>query len=152
MITSYFSRIQFRFLQCEQFLVYTTYTSKMNRPIQKTSQYYTGTHRYWTRETSLMKYRTHPSGPLLAFREKTGPSGCVRYFIRDVSLVQYRAIFTGILSLEAAPLVTKYRLISPIFNGILSLEATPLVTKYRWISPGTGVISLGFLYWPVNFT
>ena len=37
------------------------------------------------------------------------PSGCVRYFTRDVSLVHYRAIFNGILSLEASPLVTKYR-------------------------------------------
>ena len=88
----------------------------------------------------------------------------------EISHTSLRLVLTCILSLEAMPLWTKYRLtpalgmcaifhsgyfphlISPKFTCILSLEAAPLGTKYRWISMGNSVISLDFLYWLVNFT
>ena len=46
--------------------------------------------RYQTRKSSLVKYPIYPSGPLLAFHEKTGPSGYIGYFTRDDFLVWYR--------------------------------------------------------------
>ena len=41
-----FSRVQYKLPQCDQFLIYTTYTSEINQPIQKNSQNYTVTLRY----------------------------------------------------------------------------------------------------------
>ena len=50
------------------------------------------------------------------------PSGCVGYFIRDDSFIQYRKILH---SAVASCNIDRYS------SGILSLEAAPLVTKYR---------------------
>ena len=40
-----FSQVKYQLPLCDQFLVYTTYTSKINQPIQKNSQNYTVTGR-----------------------------------------------------------------------------------------------------------
>ena len=96
----------------------------------------TVTLRYWIQESSLMKYPTHPLGlgPQAAF---AGP--------RDVWDISFRMIPSS----NIAKYSTRQSLMEyfPIFNGILSLEAAPLMTKYRWIS---GNIPRGFAEWNIS--